>query len=60
MKTFWVLLILMDDGTGSFQMTQHYAQYYTKGECIAQRDQINEGMTNIRAECYALKATKEE
>ena len=60
MKTFWVLLLLMDDGTGTYQITQQYAQYFTKGECIAQRNQINENTTGVRAECYAIRATKEK
>lgn len=60
MKTFWVLILLLDDGTGTFQLTQQYAQYYTKGECIAQRDQINQETTRVRAECYAIRATKEK
>ncbi len=60
MKIFWILLIFMDDGSGTFQMTQQYAQYYTKGECIAKRDIINQSAINVRAECYTLKATKEK
>lgn len=60
MKTFWVLLLLLDDGSGTFQMTQQYAQYYTRGECIANRNMINNNATNIRAECYSIVATKEK
>jgi hypothetical protein len=59
-KIFWILLIFMDDGSGTFQMTQQYAQYYTKGECIAKRNIINQSAINARAECYALQPSKEK
>lgn len=58
MNTFWILILLFDDGSGTFQMSQQYSQYYTQNECVAERDQINQNMTNIRAECYALSASK--
>jgi hypothetical protein len=57
-SVFWVLIVLMDDGTGQFKYTQQYSQYHTKEECIIQRDTLNAVMTNVRAECYQLKATK--
>lgn len=60
MKTFWVLLLLMDDGSGTFQMVQQYSQYLTKGECIAKRDIIIQSAPRVRAECYAVQTTKEK
>lgn len=60
MNTFWVLILLLDDGSGQFKYTQHHSQYLTRAECVAQRNEINQSMTNVRAECYALKATKEK
>ncbi len=60
MNTFWVLILLMDDGSGKFQYSQLHSQYQTKAECITRRDDINQNeVRNARAECFRLNATKE-